>query len=168
MRFRSVDGQWTVEVIRLTLTGSNRDGECFRVSHYGSFVAEARTIDELREHVDLAELEEALAITRLRQCRVRFLRPRQPASRPGEHHHPGHGLDHGSLPAGEAGVSSAIIDTTREVGGALGIAVPGSLTNADYQASTGTSPFVMPTTAWPRGPLLGTIEQRDSSSRRKA
>ena len=67
MRFRSADGQWTVEVIRLTLTGSNRDGECFRVCHYGFYVAEARTIDELREHVDLAELEESLAITRLRR-----------------------------------------------------------------------------------------------------
>ena len=64
MRFRSLDGQWTIDVIRLTLTGSNRDGECFRVCQYGFFVAEARTIDELREHVDL---EEVLAITRLGQ-----------------------------------------------------------------------------------------------------
>ena len=76
----------------------------------------------------------------------------------------------GSLPAGEAGVSSAIIATTREVGGALGIAVPGSLTNADYQAAIGTSPFVkkMPATAWQRGPLLGTIEQRGQQLPKKA
>ncbi len=64
MSFRSADGQWTVEVVRLALTGSNRDGECFRVCHYGFFVAEARTIDELCENVDRAEPEESSAIIR--------------------------------------------------------------------------------------------------------
>jgi hypothetical protein len=78
MRFRSADGQWTVEVIRLTLTGSNRDGECFRVCHYGFLVAEARTIDELRDHVDLAELEESLAITRLRRTEEELRRQHVP------------------------------------------------------------------------------------------
>jgi len=61
MRFRSIDGEWVVDVIRLSLTGDHRDGECFRLTRHGFFVAEARTIGELRQHVDPAELEEALA-----------------------------------------------------------------------------------------------------------
>jgi hypothetical protein len=32
------------------------------VTRYGFFVAEVKTIDELRQHVDPAELEEALAM----------------------------------------------------------------------------------------------------------
>ena len=61
MRFRSIDGEWVVDVIRLSLTGDHSDGERFRVTRYGFFVAEVKTIDELRQHVDPAELEEALA-----------------------------------------------------------------------------------------------------------
>ena len=38
MRYRSADGEWTVEVIRLALTGINRDGEWLRVSRWGCFV----------------------------------------------------------------------------------------------------------------------------------
>jgi hypothetical protein len=71
MRFRSLDGQWTVDVIRLSLAGNNRDGECFRICRHGFFVAEARTIDELREHVDLSDLEEALTRRRARQALAR-------------------------------------------------------------------------------------------------
>ena len=40
-----------------------------------------------------------------------------------------------SLPLGKAGVGSAINDTTREVGGALGIAVLGSMLQTSYRAS---------------------------------
>lgn len=57
-RFRSFDGQWTIDVIRLSLTGNHRDGECFRIARWGIFVAEARTVAELGQHVDLAKLEE--------------------------------------------------------------------------------------------------------------
>ena len=57
MRFRSADGEWVVDVIRLSLTSDNRDGECFRVSRHGCFVAEAMSLDELRQHVDLADLQ---------------------------------------------------------------------------------------------------------------
>jgi hypothetical protein len=60
IRFRSIDGEWVVDVIRLSLTGDHRDGECFRVSRHGFFVAEVKAIDELRQHIDPAELEEAL------------------------------------------------------------------------------------------------------------
>ncbi len=38
----------------------------------------------------------------------------------------------GSLPPAKAGVGSAVNDTTREIGGALGVAVLGSLTAAAY------------------------------------
>ena len=58
MRFRSSVGEWVVDVIRLSLTSNNRDAEWFRVSRWGSHVADVRTVDELREYMDLAELEE--------------------------------------------------------------------------------------------------------------
>jgi hypothetical protein len=40
-----------------------------------------------------------------------------------------------AVPAFKAGVGSAINDTTREVGGALGIAVLGSIANAAYRST---------------------------------
>jgi len=39
-----------------------------------------------------------------------------------------------SLPLDKAGVGSAVNDTTREVGGAVGIAVLGSILNAQYRS----------------------------------
>ena len=41
----------------------------------------------------------------------------------------------GSLPPERAGVGSAVNDTTREIGGALGVAILGSITSATYAAS---------------------------------
>jgi hypothetical protein len=41
----------------------------------------------------------------------------------------------GSLPPAKAGVGSAVNDTTREVGGALGVAVLGSITSSAYAHS---------------------------------
>jgi hypothetical protein len=41
----------------------------------------------------------------------------------------------GSLPKAKAGVGSAVNDTTREVGGALGVAILGSLLAAGYHSS---------------------------------
>jgi hypothetical protein len=43
----------------------------------------------------------------------------------------------GSLPLGKAGVGSAVNDVTREVGGALGIAVAGSIVATVYRAADG-------------------------------
>jgi MFS family permease len=40
-----------------------------------------------------------------------------------------------SLPAGEQGVASALNDTVRELGGAIGIALLGSIVNAGYRSS---------------------------------
>jgi EmrB/QacA subfamily drug resistance transporter len=41
----------------------------------------------------------------------------------------------GSLPPEKAGVGSAVNDTTREIGGALGVAILGSITASSYRAS---------------------------------
>ena len=41
----------------------------------------------------------------------------------------------GALPLGRAGVGSAVNDTTRQVGGALGVAVLGSALSSVYQSS---------------------------------
>jgi EmrB/QacA subfamily drug resistance transporter len=48
----------------------------------------------------------------------------------------------GSLPKAKAGVGSAVNDTTREVGGALGVAILGSLLAAAYHSSMDTSAAV--------------------------
>jgi hypothetical protein len=45
-----------------------------------------------------------------------------------------------SLPLGKAGVGSAVNDTTRELGGALGVAVLGSLVASHYASSVGDVP----------------------------
>lgn len=69
VRFRSADGEWVIDVIHLSLTGNNRDGERYRIRHLGWFIAELRTIAELRKYVDLARLEEVLAWRMLRLLR---------------------------------------------------------------------------------------------------
>ncbi|MDX2380481.1 MAG: MFS transporter, partial [Acidimicrobiia bacterium] len=46
---------------------------------------------------------------------------------------PGTGSIMSTVPLNKAGVGSAVNDTTREVGGALGIAILGSITNAAYR-----------------------------------
>ncbi len=48
----------------------------------------------------------------------------------------------GSLPRAEAGVGSAVNDTTREVGGALGVAILGSILAAAYTATVGATAVV--------------------------
>jgi hypothetical protein len=42
MRFRSIDGEWVVDIIRLRRTGDHGDGECFRVTRYGFFLRSRR------------------------------------------------------------------------------------------------------------------------------
>ncbi len=46
----------------------------------------------------------------------------------------------GSLPADKAGVGSAMNDTTREIGGALGVAILGSIANAVYSSRIESAP----------------------------
>jgi EmrB/QacA subfamily drug resistance transporter len=48
----------------------------------------------------------------------------------------------GSIPPEEAGVGSAVNDTTREVGGALGVAVLGSISNSAYRHAIAASPVI--------------------------
>jgi hypothetical protein len=49
----------------------------------------------------------------------------------------------GALPAAQAGVGSAVSDTTREIGGVLGVAVLGSVASSTYthQIATAVSPL---------------------------
>ncbi|HEV3401450.1 MAG TPA: MFS transporter [Acidimicrobiales bacterium] len=49
-----------------------------------------------------------------------------------------------AVPHAKAGVGSAINDTTREVGGALGIAVLGSIANAVYRSAVDLGGFALP------------------------
>lgn len=49
-----------------------------------------------------------------------------------------------SVPLGKAGVGSAMNDTTRELGGALGVAVLGSLVTSAYTGSLGTAVAALP------------------------
>jgi AcrR family transcriptional regulator len=46
----------------------------------------------------------------------------------------------GSLPPDKAGIGSAVNDTTREVGGALGVAILGSITASSYASSIAATP----------------------------
>src|SRR5947209_11921699 len=48
----------------------------------------------------------------------------------------------GSLPPSRAGVGSAVNDTTRQTGGALGVAVLGSVFAARFHASIGSLTFL--------------------------
>src|SRR6185503_1286344 len=50
----------------------------------------------------------------------------------------------GSLPPEKAGIGSAVNDTTREIGGALGVAILGSITASSYRTSiTGTPVYAV-------------------------
>jgi hypothetical protein len=59
MRCISRDGATVVEQIRLSCTGTGRDGEWLRVKRHGYHVADVRTVGELAcLGIDLAELRE--------------------------------------------------------------------------------------------------------------
>jgi hypothetical protein len=49
-------GGWTVQVIELTGTPDHHDGQWIRVSQYGFWVADVRTITGLERWFPLAEL----------------------------------------------------------------------------------------------------------------
>jgi hypothetical protein len=50
----------------------------------------------------------------------------------------------GSLPPAKAGIGSAVNDTVREVGGALGVAVLGSIVASQYASTVGTATAGLP------------------------
>jgi hypothetical protein len=55
-RWTAPDG-WVVDVIRLSLTGTGRDGTWLRIRRRGFWVADVRTVAELAAFVPLASLE---------------------------------------------------------------------------------------------------------------
>lgn len=61
MRVRTCNGEWVIDVIRLSLTGTGRDGEWLRISRWGLHIADVRTVDELVQYVDFSELQAVLA-----------------------------------------------------------------------------------------------------------
>ena len=59
--YRTKDG-YTVEVVQLSDTSGNHDGEWLRVRYHGYHVADVRSVAELERYVPLGELEaDALA-----------------------------------------------------------------------------------------------------------
>jgi len=60
----SSDGNWVVELVKLTATGNGRDREWLRVSHRGFFVGEARDWDGVAGlGADISDLRETLGRT---------------------------------------------------------------------------------------------------------
>jgi hypothetical protein len=57
-RYRTSDGTWTVEVVRLSLTPNKRDGTWLRVRHCGYFIADVRAVDDLAQYFELDDLSE--------------------------------------------------------------------------------------------------------------
>jgi hypothetical protein len=62
-RYRAPGG-WSVQVIHLTATSDNRDGEWLRVSYCGVWVADVRSPGELEQWFPLASLEEEVLVLR--------------------------------------------------------------------------------------------------------
>jgi hypothetical protein len=62
VRWRTRDGRYTVELVRLSMTSHDRDGQWIRLREHGFHVADVRAVDELAELIDLADLDEALSM----------------------------------------------------------------------------------------------------------
>jgi hypothetical protein len=60
IRFGNIDGEWAVDIIRLSVTGGHLDGGRFRVIATVPR-GPGQDHDELRQHVDPAELEGAVS-----------------------------------------------------------------------------------------------------------
>ncbi|HEY2301508.1 MAG TPA: MFS transporter, partial [Acidimicrobiales bacterium] len=63
----------------------------------------------------------------------------------------------GSLPLAKAGVGSAVNDTTRQIGGALGVAILGSITNVVYRSTVQSSASFKALAATARATVRGGI-----------
>ena len=86
------------------------------------------------------------------------------------HHRPAHRLDHvARCPRARAGVGSAMNDTTRELGGALGVAVLGSLVLSQFQSSISGSISGLPErlATWPTRASPEPSRRRSSSAVRR-
>jgi hypothetical protein len=58
MRLVSADRVWRVDVIELSCTGNNTDGQWIRISYLNVLAGMVRTPDEVERFVPLASLEE--------------------------------------------------------------------------------------------------------------
>ena len=73
--YRTKDG-YTVEVVQLSDTSGNHDGEWLRVRYHGYHVADVRSVAELARYFPLGELEaDALARRRAPGARRRVRCP---------------------------------------------------------------------------------------------
>jgi hypothetical protein len=55
-RWRSSDGEWSVRLVRLNGTPNHGDGEWLRLTRFGFWVADVRTVAELADFVSLDRL----------------------------------------------------------------------------------------------------------------
>jgi hypothetical protein len=56
-------GGWAVEIVHLSVTPNHHDGEWLRVSYCGRWVADVRSVAELAQSLEVADLEpDALAL----------------------------------------------------------------------------------------------------------
>jgi hypothetical protein len=60
VKWRTRDGRYTVELVRLALTGRQEDGAWIRLREWGYHVVDVRSPEDLVAYLDLADLEEAL------------------------------------------------------------------------------------------------------------
>jgi hypothetical protein len=60
VKWRTRDGRYTVEMVRLTLTGRHEDGDWIRLNEWGYHVVDVRAPEDLAAYVDLVDLEELL------------------------------------------------------------------------------------------------------------
>jgi hypothetical protein len=59
-RAMSADGEWTVETVELSATGTGHDGEWLRIRRRGYYTADVRPVTDLATHVETPELSEAV------------------------------------------------------------------------------------------------------------
>jgi hypothetical protein len=84
-RYRSRDGRYTVETVRLSCTPDRHDGEWVRVRFCGVWMADVRTIPDLELYVGLAELVDDDGLRHRPATRAELARRgrmARPASRP--------------------------------------------------------------------------------------
>ena len=67
-RWRTRDGCYSVEAVTLTATPNHHDGTRLRVRHFGYWVADVASVDELAQLVPVEALEEQPPATGSVRC----------------------------------------------------------------------------------------------------
>jgi hypothetical protein len=81
-RWVTSDGEWVVDVIRLSVTGNNRDGTWLRVRQHGFFAGEVRRWEDLdRFPFDVGDLRAELRLIPPPGTRARSRAPENVMSR---------------------------------------------------------------------------------------